>query len=442
MKDASPLPADPQPPGKPSGGSDFERALTGEIVASEVMRVRVLAGTLAVVLVADMLAIGLAPDVVERLAHQPVAWFLPLLVIGPFLAYEIVVAFVLTWRHSRGLGMPTFARYANAAVETSLPTVMVWVVNDHTGPDFAFGSWPSLLYFVFITAATLRLNFLLPLFTGVVAAVGYLGLAFAVLPLSAESADPVLVPVYHLSKALIMLLAGLVAGLVSIRLRGKFARAFEAIAARERITNLFGQHVSPAVVERLLEQPLELGGEIREICVMFLDIRDFTAHSRTRSPDEVVAFLNDSFAFMIEAVDRHHGIVNKFLGDGFMAVFGAPLADSDAVRNAVAAARDMLAEIDRRGLATGDWPLRVGIGLHCGRAVTGNIGSPRRKEFTAIGDTVNLASRIEQLTKEFGARLLVSQEVVTALGPASGATALPAAAIKGYSEKLEVWRLD
>jgi adenylate cyclase len=262
------------------------------------------------------------------------------------------------------------------------------------------------------------------------------------LPLSTAAATPMLSPVYHATKAAMMLIAGIVAGLVAVRLRAKFIHAMREAAARERVTNLFGQHVSPAVVERLLEAPADFAGEMREICVMFLDIRDFTAHSRTRSPDEVVAFLNDSFAFMIEAVDRHHGIVNKFLGDGFMAVFGAPLADSDAVRNAVAAARDMLAEIDRRGLATGDWPLRVGIGLHCGRAVTGNIGSPRRKEFTAIGDTVNLASRIEQLTKEFGARLLVSQEVVTALGPASGATALPAAAIKGYSEKLEVWRLD
>jgi adenylate cyclase len=176
--------------------------------------------------------------------------------------------------------------------------------------------------------------------------------------------------------------------------------------------------------------------------VMFLDIRDFTAHARMRGADEVVAFLNQSFAFMIEAVDRHHGIINKFLGDGFMAVFGAPLVEGDSARNAVAAARDILAEIDRRGLATRDWPLRVGIGLHFGKAVTGNVGSPRRKEFTAIGDTVNLAARIEQLTKEFGARLLVSREVLAALAPAAGAIALPAATIKGYSEKLEVWRLD
>src|SRR6185295_5814340 len=102
------------------------------------------------------------------------------------------------------------------------------------------------------------------------------------------------------------------------------------------------------------------------------------------------------------SIDRHGGFINKFLGDGFMAIFGAPLDDAAAAQHAVAAAREVLAEIDRRGLADSPWPLRIGIGLHAGPAVTGNVGSPRRKEFTAIGDTVNLAARIEQLNKEFG----------------------------------------
>lgn len=176
---------------------------------------------------------------------------------------------------------------------------------------------------------------------------------------------------------------------------------------------------------------------------MFLDIRNFTAQSRARAPTEVVDFLNDNFAFMIEAVDRHHGIINKFLGDGFMAVFGAPLEDRDAVRHAVLAARDILVEIDRQGLERAEWPLRIGIGLHCGPAVTGTIGSPRRKEFTAIGDTVNLASRLEQMNKEFGTRLLVSDAVMTALGADApkDAALMQGVTIKGYSEPMRVWKL-
>jgi adenylate cyclase len=262
------------------------------------------------------------------------------------------------------------------------------------------------------------------------------------LPIDAASYDPVLVPIYHLSKAAVMLIAGVVAGLVAVRLRGKFSFAFSEATSRERVTNLFGQHVSPAVVERLLESSGEFAGETREIGVMFLDIRNFTAQARERAPEQVVAFLNEVFAFMIEAVDRNQGFINKFLGDGFMAVFGAPLDDPAAARHGVTAAREILAEIDRRGLATSAWPLRVGIGLHIGPAVTGNVGSPRRKEFTAIGDTVNLASRLEQLTKERGARLIVSEAVMAALGDAAGpATELDGVTLKGYAEPLRAWQL-
>jgi adenylate cyclase len=156
----------------------------------------------------------------------------------------------------------------------------------------------------------------------------------------------------------------------------------------------------------------------------------------------VVEFLNAAFAFMIEAVDRHGGFINKFLGDGFMAIFGAPLDDPDAAAHAVGAAREILAEIDRRGLAEGFWPLRIGIGLHIGPAVTGNVGSPRRKEFTAIGDTVNLASRLEQLTKTYPARLIASEAVVSGLNGEGGtATPLGAVAVRGYAEPVGIWRL-
>jgi adenylate cyclase len=281
----------------------------------------------------------------------------------------------------------------------------------------------------------------LPAFTALVAALEYMGIVLILLPLSLDTAEPVLQPYFHISKAVMMLLVGIVAGLVALRLRAKFARAVEEATARERVTNLFGQHVSPSVVERLLDRSADAGGELRQICVMFLDIRDFTQFAQARRPDQVVELLNTTFAFMIEAIDRHHGIINKFLGDGFLALFGAPLDDPDAARNAVAAAREILCEIDRRGQDGGDWRLRVGIGLASGQAVTGNVGSPRRKEFTVIGEVVNLAARLEQLNKELGSRLLVSDSVMQTLGEVPGAVPLTAS-VKGYAEALRVWRLD
>jgi adenylate cyclase len=132
--------------------------------------------------------------------------------------------------------------------------------------------------------------------------------------------------------------------------------------------------------------------------------------------------------------------VNKFLGDGFLAMFGAPFDDPDAARHAVAAAREMLAAIERdnRGHT---WPIRIGIGIHIGEAVTGNIGSPRRKEYTVIGDTVNLAARLETLNKEVGSQILVSDAVHAAAGDDDRAIALGPLAIRGYDAPVPVWRL-
>ena len=367
----------------------FERALSREIATSELMRMRVVAVTLAILLIADQLIFLFARGMIEQFMQKPLPGWLPLRVIGPFLAYETVALLVLRYRLARGRSFPTFARYANALIETSLPTYILWWINQFASPEIAFGAWPAMLYFVFIVASTLRLNFLLPAFTGAVAAAGYLGLVLWVLSGLSIATDPL----NYFSKAAIMLFAGVVAGLVALRLRAKFRQVFTEAASRERITNLFGQHVSPAVVDRLLERPAEFAGEVSEVCVMFLDIRNFTANARGRPPEEVVEFLNAAFAFMIESIDRHGGFINKFLGDGFMAIFGAPIEDRAAASHATAAAREILAEIDRRGLPDAPWPLSIGIGLHIGPAVTGNVGSPRRKEYTAIGDTVNLASR-------------------------------------------------
>lgn len=403
---------------------------------------RVLAATLAVVLLAEELMLLVYGPSLRHLVTRPISPWAPLGVMGPFIAYQGVVMAVLRHRRRLRRPVPTVARFVNAAVETSLPSVILWTISHYLSPPLAFGTWPSMLYFVFIVASTLRLDFVLPAFTGAASAAGYLTVAGLGLDLSGTSADPLLTPVLHVTRAAIMLVAGVVAGLVARRLRRTFRRAVEEGAARERVTNLFGQHVSPAVVDRLLERPAELAGELREICVMFLDIRNFTAQARQRRPPEVVEFLNGVFAFMIEAVDRHGGFVNKFLGDGFMAVFGAPLDDAEAAHHAVAAARDILGEIEARRLAEGPWPLRVGMGLHLGPAVVGTVGSPRRKEFTAIGDTVNMAARLEQLNKEVGSQLLVSDAMAVALGQRREPAALVGdVAVRGYEGPVRVWRL-
>jgi len=231
-----------------------------------------------------------------------------------------------------------------------------------------------------------------------------------------------------------------IAGAVGVQLRRQFEASIAAATARDYVTNLFGQHVSPQVVDRLLAAGSTTSSDARQVAVMFVDIRGFTAAARARTPQEVVDRLDAAFAVLVEIVDRNGGIVNKFLGDGFLALFGAPLDDPDAPRRAVTAAREMLAAIERHNVGS-DWPLRIGIGLHVGQVVAGNVGSPRRKEYTVIGDTVNLASRIEGLNKEFGSQLLISEAVQQAIGQDADATPLGEVPIRGYEQPVRVWRL-
>jgi adenylate cyclase len=417
---------------------DFAQALRGEILRSEQQRMKVLAAILTFILCFTSIGLQVLPDLRQRLFPNGIEWWMPLAAIGPFVLYELGAVAFLRWRVGRGLDFPRPARFLNALIETSLPGVIIYALAHHMEPQLVFGFWPPMLYFVFIVLSTLRLDFWLSLWTGTVAAVQQFGLALWLLPLDRSGDLPQEALIYHCSRSVMLMLAGIAAAIVARTVLQQFEKSVAATAARDKVTNLFGQHVSPVVVDQLLGTNVQ--SERRVVCVLFLDIRGFTAMTRTRSAADTVTLLNDFFAEMIEIVDRHHGFINKFLGDGFLALFGAALHDPAAAANALGAGRAMLRAVDAWNAAHPRRALKVGIGVHIGEAITGSIGSPRRKEYTAIGDTVNLAARLEQLTKETGARLLLSDSVRSA-AEAKDAVDLGALPIRGYEEPVRVWRL-
>ncbi len=212
--------------------------------------------------------------------------------------------------------------------------------------------------------------------------------------------------------------------------------------AREEAIAMFSRFVNPHVVRQLMERGgLEGAGKTREVTLLFSDIRGFTTLSETRPPEEVVAILNRYFTRQVEVIFRHGGSLDKFIGDAIMAFWGAPLDDPDHARNAVACALDMADELlafkDELGAAGAGFD--VGIGLHSGPAVVGLIGSERRREYTSIGDTVNLASRIEGLTKEAGRRILVSRDTMERCAGAFDFVSCGTYPVKGRAQPVELF---
>lgn len=307
---------------------------------------------------------------------------------------------------------PKLLRYINAFVEASIPTVFILIVASPFTLPYALISPVVFIYFVFIVLSALQLDYRICLFMGSVAAIQYMIIAIGFMPDLGEEANHMLVDVVpQVIKGTLIMMAGVAAGFVTHEIRKRIDKSIVMLEERNRVVGIFGQHVSPSVVDKLLSQKKELDSEISDVCIMFLDIRGFTTFSENRKPEEIVDFLNVLFDFMIEIVNNNNGIINKFLGDGFMAIFGAPISDGRGAQNAVKAAQEIIARVEAESEAGNIPKVGVGIGLHAGQAVTGSIGSRLRKEYTVIGDVVNVAARIEQLNKQFSAKLLVSEEV-------------------------------
>lgn len=402
----------------------FEAHLSREILHSERLRMAILAGVFALVLILVLLFAWIFP-------HGPRP-FIAATVAGGLIAYELLIRRMLGRMLVRGATPPTALRFVNAAIETSVPSLLILLVAREVEPIAVLQGPAAYLYALFIILSTLRLDFALSAFTGAVAALEFAALSFAYVSDDYSATAMVLsAPGFILGKAVLLFLCGVVAGLVARQLRRRIGRALRAVQERERVISAFGQQVSPQIVEELLKQGPEIASRRSFVCVMFMDIRDFTPLVENRSPEEIVALQNTVFGAAVEAVNRHHGVINQFLGDGFMATFGAPLSTGDDCANALAAARELVARITE---------VRIGVGLHAGDAVTGNVGSPERKQYSVTGNVVILASRIEQLNKDFGSRILVSREVLERCAD-TAATPLGAVRVKGREQPIEIFRV-
>ena len=189
----------------------------------------------------------------------------------------------------------------------------------------------------------------------------------------------------------------------------------EGLKDRDFIKSTFGRYVSKDVMHDILNGNIALGGEKKLITILFSDIRSFTSLSEAMDPEKVVKLLNDYFDEMDTVISAHGGSINKYMGDGILAIYGAPNKMENSALKAVESAREMLAALEKLNKRK-SLKLKIGLGIHTGEAVVGNIGSQNRTEYTVIGDAVNLASRIESLTKKYKQDLLISDDTAENVG--------------------------
>ena len=223
-----------------------------------------------------------------------------------------------------------------------------------------------------------------------------------------------------------------------------FNAMVDGLRERDKLRVTMGKYMTEEVLEHVLAGEVELGGKTLELTVLFCDLRDFTTLSEKKTAQQIVALLNEYFTHMVDCVLGEGGVVDKYIGDNIMAVFGAPVTRPDDARRAVRAAirmRAALAELNESFAARGMERLRFGIGLHSGEVVAGNIGSAKRMEYTVIGDAVNLASRLESKTKELGTDIIISEATRERLDSSIVTELLGEVHVKGRVEPVQIYKV-
>lgn len=229
---------------------------------------------------------------------------------------------------------------------------------------------------------------------------------------------------------------------------GQLAHAFddmvEGLKERDKVKNLFNKFHGSSITDEMLQGEIAVKGSNKNITVFFSDVRGFTAFSEGHTPEEVVSMLNEYFAIMVRIINKNNGVVDKFIGDAIMAVWGAPKSTGNDTYWCIKACLEMrkaLSDLNELRITRGQSAIMIGMGVHSGPAISGTIGSEERMEYTVIGDTVNQTSRIEASTKAFGADLLISHEAAEEIKSSFKLEFAGSAEVKGKVEALKLYKV-
>ncbi len=391
----------------------FEEIFSEEIISNESFRSKVLAGIIGFLIVLVLLLSIVFNKQFKDISHFPIIIELTLIILGAIFIRALFVSRAVKRWNRYGVKAFILIRYVNALIEISIPSVILIIYSFQLPSVYPLFTPLALLYFLIIMLSSLELDFKLCVFTGTVAAIQYLAIAWYLTtkPFPDEFISAVSFFPSYIGTAALFFVSGHTAGLITNQIKKGLLKHYKVREERNEIQKLFGQQISIEVVNELVENKFEVQSRVRFAAIMFLDIRNFSIFAQNKSPEEIIAYQNNVFSFIIEIINRNKGIVNQIMGDGLMAIFGAPIEHDNDCQLAVNAALEIHKELKRRS-DNGIIPETViRIGINAGEVVTGNVGTSERKQYSITGQPVIIAARLEQINKELNSTILISESV-------------------------------
>lgn len=421
--------------------SSFKKEFEFEKTLSEYKRVKIICYLLAIGMVVSILNNYLDFLDLQKFFKFKTSGYAIIIWVFFFLNYELIFLFLLRRYIRNRLSINDHVKLAHTLIEIIFPGILMFMLTIIEERAVYLDAPYFLTYFLLIAISSLQLNFRISFFLGIVAALQYSALTYYIYNyiIPANDINSHMPIASYYVRAVMMLFTGAASGMIATEINNRVQNSFKQLFEKQKIINLFGQQVSREIVDELILRKDELDVKRVNATIMFLDIRNFSTYAETKDPQEIIEFQNNIFDPLIEIISKHKGLVNQFLGDGFMASFGIPLQTSNHEQNAFDAGLEIINKI--KVLAeVGVIPItRVGIGIHSGEVITGNIGNDIRKQYSIAGTTVITAARLEQLNKEYHTQFLVTKEFLNKINTNGQAVeTLGEVSIKGFEKPVEV----
>lgn len=360
-----------------------------------------------------------------------------------FAVYEFIVLLMIVALLRSGKHVSLSFKFVHSLIEVTFPSLLMFYMVDVKDMLIFLDSPIIFLYGLFIILSVLHLDFKVNVLVGVLAAVQYAAIVFYGFHFAnthSEYLTSIPENSFYLRSALLVI-CGAAAGFVSEEVKRRVKSSFDWQKQKIEMEELLGQQVSREVAEALVTDRTQTRKQ--EATVLALDVRDFTRFAEYRTPDEILEFQNKIFGPILDIINQHQGIVNQIMGDGIMATFGTPSSNPLHADMAFQASLRIIYKV-REMSAEGIIPqTRIGIGLHTGEVITGNIGNQVRKQYSISGSAVIIAFRVEQLNKDLDCELLITEEVKKRieLGKVS-AISLGARPLKGFGTSMNIYQIE